>query len=200
MDIPLSCRCSKLTGAAANVHPARIRRIVCMCDDCQAYAHYLKREDLLDANGGTEVVPLVPAALKITAGKEHLRCLRLTGKGMYRWYAGCCNTPIANSMQSPKIPFAGVVRAFIKWNDADFPSPVYARVQAKFGIGEIPADARRTASFKVIVTTVGFLLRGWLRRQFRPSPFFDAAGQPVVEPYILTHAEREKLRRVPQVR
>src|SRR6185436_6305502 len=136
-----------------------------------------------------------------TRGIENLRCLRLSDKGMLRWYAGCCNTPVANSMPSAKTPFAGVIHNILKFSRSTGSreavlGPIYARVQAKYGVGILPEDAHPTASLKVILNTAGFLLRGWLQRQHKPSPFFDAINaKPVVEPYILTSGEREKLRR-----
>ena len=112
MDIPLKCSCGAMRGFVHDISSQRGHRTVCMCNDCQAYAHYLGQAiTVLDANGGTDVVPVAPANLEITQGIENLKCLRLTEKGMLRWYAGCCNTPIANSAAISKIPFAGLIHS-----------------------------------------------------------------------------------------
>lgn len=190
-DISLECRCGSLQGVVTGGVTGP--RMICLCDDCQAYAHYLNRAgDILDANGGTDIFPVRPAHLKITRGLENLKCVRLNETGMYRWYAGCCNTPVANSMPAPKFPFAGVFHLLVKRGDA---GPVRARVQGKYGIGSLPEGTHQTVSPGVILRVLAFLLPGFIGRQHQPSPFFDAAGKPVVAPKILARSEREDLRR-----
>lgn len=168
--------------------------MVCYCDDCQTYAYFLERaKEILDGNGGTEVFPVVPSALTFTGGKEHLRCVRLSPRGMYRWYAGCCRTPIANTMASPRIPYAGVVHEIL--GDGDL-GPVRARVQGRFAIGTPSPDTHRTVTPGIIARVLRFLLVAWLRGGRRPSPFFDSqTGKPVAEPRVLTLAERDELRK-----
>src|SRR4051812_9540883 len=103
--IDLGCTCGAVRGVAT-VTSSSAHRLICMCEDCQAFAHFLGRpKEILDANGGSDIVHLIPPKFSITQGKKQIRCLRLTEKGMYRWYAGCCKTPIANSMGTPKVPF-----------------------------------------------------------------------------------------------
>jgi hypothetical protein len=199
-NISLKCRCGLLWGKVINVSNTMGLRGVCMCDDCQAYVHYLGcAKEVLDKNGGTDVFPVVPANLKITQGIEQLKCLRLTENGMFRWYAGCCKTPIANSMRSYKIPFAGVIHLIMDHksdgvNREEAIGPVRARFNAKFGIGNSSMDAL-IPTLGLILNTVFFLLRGWIKGLHKPSPFFSAEGKPVVEPYILSALERENLRK-----
>jgi hypothetical protein len=203
LSVPLKCTCGVLRGVANGISKSGGNRIVCMCDDCQAYAHFLGRaREVLDDNGGTDVFPVTPSNLKITHGIENLKCLRLTDKGMIRWYSGCCNTPIANSMPSFKVPFAGVIHTIMdhagdtKTRDEAL-GPIRARIWGKYGIGKLPQDAYRTASLGIIFRTLRFLSFAWLKRQHTPSPFFDSdTGKPKVEPYILTSAERDDLRKL----
>jgi len=200
--VSLRCACGSLRGVASSSSES-LGRIVCMCDDCQAYAHYLGRAtDILDSNGGTDVFPLAPSNLRITHGLENLRCLRLTHKGLFRWYAGCCKTPIANTMSSAKIPFAGVIHTIMDHSGdgktrEEALGPIRAKVWGKYGTGNLPQDAHQTASLGIIIRTIRFLLFAWIRRQHIPSPFFDPATfKPKVEPYILTSDEREDLRKL----
>lgn len=201
MNVSLKCRCGALRGTVEDVPRSGWARVVCLCDDCQAYAHYLGRaSDVLDANGGTDIYPVAPASLKITRGLEHLKCLRLTGKGMLRWYAGCCKTPIANSAPYAQVPHNGVVHVIMDHaadgttRDAAL-GPIRYRIFGKFGIGKLPPGTLDKASLPVVLGTIGFLLGGFLRRRYQPSPFFDPkTGQPSVTPYVLTTPEREALR------
>src|SRR5690349_24000361 len=109
MKIRLRCRCGKLQG---EVEAARVAaRAVCYCKDCQAFARFLKTQDVvLDAAGGTEVEATLPAAVRFTHGLEHLACMSLSPKGIYRWYASCCNTPVGNTPRDPKMSYVGLVR------------------------------------------------------------------------------------------
>lgn len=171
-----------------------------MCDDCQTYAHYLGRsEEILDAHGGTEIFQMRPSQLRLTEGTDNLRCVRLSPKGLMRWYAGCCKTPVGNTLSSAKVPFVGVFHLFMHHEDGgpsrdEILGPLRGKVQGRFSRGEMPADAHRTAPAGLILRAGWFLLGGWIRGQQRPSPFFDAAGRCVVEPTILTLEERERLR------
>ena len=199
VDVSLKCHCGAVRGRATSVNPAAGFRIVCMCDDCQAYAYHLGRSDeVLDANGGTDIFQLTPAQLTLTQGTENLRCLRLTERGLLRWYAGCCNTPIANTLASAKMPFAGVPHTFMD-HAADGQSrdealgPVVARVQGRFGKGEMPEGTHRRAPFGAFGRIAKNLFLGWLRGKHRPSPFFDpSTGHPTVEPSVLSRTERER--------
>ena len=93
----LQCRCGEVRGVVTDVSPNTVNRVVCYCDDCQAFLHHLGRADLLDAHGGSDIVQIAPASLSFVHGKERIVGLRLTPKGLYRWYASCCRTPLAVS-------------------------------------------------------------------------------------------------------
>lgn len=201
IHIPLKCKCGALQGFADVPASHKGGRFVCLCDDCQAYAHYLgSAQDVLDKNGGTDILPIAPANIKITQGIENLKCCRLSDKGMYRWYAGCCNTPIGNTPPSTKSIYVGVCSPIMNYpkdntlRDSEL-GPISARLQGKYGIGPLPADALQSVSLPVILRIIRFMLGAFLKRQQKPSPFVDpATGQLRVEPYILTPAERDALR------
>ncbi|MBY0371355.1 hypothetical protein K2X33_11755 [bacterium] len=191
--LSLRCKCGALRGAAHGLSPKTGLRSVCYCNDCQAYAHFLGRaSDILDADGGTDIFPVQPAQLEITLGHENLTCVRLSEKGMYRWYTDCCNTPIANSMAWPKMPFAGVVHSIMDYAASgtkrdEALGPIRARSQGKYG----------TPPMSFLFRVVGFLLRGFWKKQHQPSPFFHADGRPRARPRILSPVEREALKHRP---
>jgi len=75
MDHPLQCRCGILKGYV--VHSAGVNRCVCYCSDCQAFAHFLGRpSEILDAQGGTDVIQTRPANVTFTQGPESLARFR----------------------------------------------------------------------------------------------------------------------------
>ena len=112
MDLPLRCRCGRMRGVASDVSPSTGFRFVCYCKDCQAFARFLERADVLDPAGGTDIFQMPPGRVRLTAGTDALRCLRLSNK-VLRWYTNCCRTPIANTAARPHFPVIGVVHSFM---------------------------------------------------------------------------------------
>ena len=192
----LRCRCGTVHGTVTNAGPDTVNRTVCYCDDCQAALHHLKRTDLLDAHGGTDVVQVAPAALRFDRGADRIACLRLTPKGLYRWYASCCNTPLGNTL-GPAIPFVGiVVQAFD--TGARGPDDVFGKprgaVRGRFAIGTPPPDTDK-GNLRLLLHAMRMVL-GWkMRGQTWPHPFFDRATRAPVYPVtVLSTAERDALR------
>lgn len=189
-NLALQCRCGQIKGRAIKVYPTDGTRVVCYCRDCQAFAKVLNAADrVLDAQGGTDIYQLPPARLQIHQGQEQIRCLRLSEKGLYRWYAGCCNTPIANTL-APRIPLVGLLHSFISDPDADAKTgPVRARVNLGSATGEVPREDVRAAPARGYVRKLLFKMLCWkLSGKGRPTPFFTA-GKPITEPRIITPGE-----------
>jgi Family of unknown function (DUF6151) len=89
-------------------------RFLCYCTDCQAFARFLERPDVLDAAGGTDIFQMPPGRVTLTAGADALRCLGLHARGkVLRWYADCCGTPITNAASSPRFPVVALIRSFM---------------------------------------------------------------------------------------
>ncbi len=196
MDAELRCRCGEVHGHVKNASSKTGNRIACYCDDCQAFAHHLHRADVLDAHGGTDIVQVAPASLSFARGVDRIAGLRLAPKGLYRWYASCCNTPLGN-MLSPAVPFIGIAaQAFdvdAQTADGVFGKPVGA-ILGTYAIGEPPPGSTRLNPWfilGVIRTILGWRLRGlgW------PHPFFDRATRAAIYPItVLTYEQREALR------
>ena len=86
LDLPLRCRCGHVRGIASAVSSSTGGRVLCYCKDCQAFARFLERADVLDAAGGTDIFQMPPGRVNLTAGMDAVRCLRLSNRGVYRWY------------------------------------------------------------------------------------------------------------------
>jgi len=196
--IDLECRCGSFRAVSNGMSRKPTMRAVCYCDDCQAYAHFLgKHSAVLDEHGGTETVWFAPADLRITQGAEHLGCVRLTAKGGFRWYAACSRTPFGNTAPAAGIPMVSVVHPML--GDAAIREQAYgpltARIQGRFALGAPPPGTFSGMPLGGLLRAAGFLLRTRLRGQHKPSPVRDAkSGAPLVEPTILTTAERDALR------
>lgn len=197
-DVELQCRCGKVHGWLRDASPNAVNRVVCYCDDCQAFLHHLDRADLLDAHGGSDIVQVAPSALSFDRGSEHITAVRLTPGGLYRWYASCCRTPLGNTV-SPRLPFVGIVTELFQKApsarpcDEVFGAP-RGRILGKFAIGEPPSGSVRP-DVRLLARMVWKVL-GWrLRGKAWPHPFFDrASGNPKYPVTVLSTAEREALR------
>ena len=197
-EIPLRCTCGALEGAALDVYPRAGCRVVCYCKDCQAYARFLARPGITNDRGGTDVFQMAPAKVRITSGLGALSCVRLSDKGMYRWYCGSCRTPLGNTL-GPRIPFIGLVHTFMdhgrdgRARDEVLGAPL-AHVQTKSAIGPSPSAGPRSSMPRVIGRTVRLLGKWWLTGAGAPSPFFDdETHTPRVKPRILRPEERQAL-------
>jgi hypothetical protein len=196
-DIPLRCACGTLRGVALSVSPGAGCRVVCYCDDCQAFAHFLARPGVTDEWGGTDIFQMAPSKVRITSGADALRCVRLSDKGMHRWYCGECKTPVGNTV-SPRVPFVGLIHTFMDHGgDGRARDDVLGRplgyVQTKFAVGK-PSSGRRSSLLRVIGRSVKLLGKWWLTRAGSPSPFFDdKTHTPRLKPRVLTVEERRAL-------
>ena len=192
-DAALSCRCGEVRGSVKNAAPGTVNRVVCYCDDCQAFAHHLGRTDLLDAHGGTDIVQVAPGSLVFHQGTERIEGVRLTTNGLHRWYASCCNTPLGNTV-GPAIPFVGIV-ARVFGGDADriFGTPIGA-IYGKYAIG--PAPAGSTGWNVRLYARAIWSVLGWrVKGQTWPHPFYErTSGAPTRRLTTLSPAEREALR------
>jgi hypothetical protein len=195
LDLPLRCRCGRMRGVASNVSSSSGFRFVCYCRDCQAFARFLGRADVLDRAGGTDIFHMPPARVKLTAGKDSLRCLCLSGK-VLRWYAECCRTPIANTPARPGFPVIGMVHSFMD-HAADGRSrdevlgPPLCRIFERSAAGPLPRNAPPPPSVGLFARRASKLLGWWLRGLARPTPFFDVRTKtPRAVPRALTERER----------
>jgi hypothetical protein len=193
MDHPLQCRCGAVAGSVASPHVGV--RVVCYCLDCQAYARFLDPQaPPLGANSGTEVVATQPRHVRFASGLERLQCMSLSERGLLRWYAGCCRTPLANTPRDPKLPYVGLARPCLGADDAVERAfgPLRCAVNTKTARpGPVaPTPFGTAAALARILSHVG---ADRLTGRWRQTPFFDAGGRPVRRPQVLSGSERRAL-------
>jgi hypothetical protein len=187
-----------MRGVASNVSPSSGLRFVCYCKDCQVFARFLDRVDVLDPAGGTDIFHMPLGRVKLTAGTDFLRCLSLSSK-VLRWYTECCRTPIANTSAGPGFPVIGMVHSFTD-HEADSRSrdevlgPPLCRIYKSSAAGPLPPSAPGPPSVGFFVRRAPTLLGWWVLGLSRPTPFFDDRTQaPCAVPRVLTRGERAAL-------
>lgn len=198
LDLPLRCSCGRVRGLASGVSPTTGFRVVCYCKDCQAFARFLGRADVVDKAGGTDIFQMPPRRITITAGADAMRCLRLSDRGIYRWHTDCCKTPIGNAA-GPRVPLIGMIHSFMD-HQADGRSrdevlgPPLCRIFERSAIGPLPPTAPPPPSFGVFFGRVTRMLAWSLRGLARPNPLFDKSPNiPCYPSRVLTPSERAAL-------
>ena len=193
MNMAVKCTCGLLEGVV-QLQPNRPgKRLVCHCNDCQAFARYLERADeILDAHGGTDIFQISPSELELKDGVDQVACVRLTPTGMLRWYASCCRTPIANTSATPGLPVVGMINVFAHTSNSPaevdaFQGPAKLRIYARHAGGDQSTlDAHDAMPAALIAGTMWKLLQRRLRGEHRKSPFFDQAGRPIAPAHVLS--------------
>ena len=197
ISLPLRCRCGQVHGVANDVAPDTGFRFICYCRDCQAFARFLERPDVLDPAGGTDIFHMPADRVTLAAGADAVRCLKFSSR-VFRWYADCCQTPIANSA-GPRFPVVGLILSFMAGDaighDRDaLLGPPLCRIFEHSAVGPLPPNAPPPPSFRIHARRSSKLLGWWLRGLGRPNPFFDArTNAPISKPRVLTLDERALL-------
>ena len=192
----IQCDCGQFKAVIRRFPRESAGRLGCYCDDCQAYAAFLGRPDILDAAGCTEVVPVYPQNLVFTQGASLLQCTRLSPKGTFRWSTACCNSPIANTKDG--MPWAGVFAQAYTRKDPGFldktTGPVQSRIMGKFAKTTPAPGTPDTFNLRALAAVIPFVLKGKLFGKAKGSPFFQSDGHtPIHTPYVLSQEERRRL-------
>jgi hypothetical protein len=197
-DLPLRCKCGRVRGVAIDVSPSTGFRFVCYGGDCQAFARFLKRTDVLDPSGGTDIFQMPPARIKLSAGADALRCLGFSDR-VLRWYSDCCRTPIANTSAGPRFPLAGVIHCFMDCEASGHSrdealGAALCRVFERSATAPLPPNAPPPPSPGLYLRRIPSLLGWWARGLARPSPFFDDSTKaPRAVPRMLTPDDRAEV-------
>ena len=186
------CQCAKVVGDETDTRSAI--HAICYCRDCQAYAHHLGQPDaVLDALAGTEVVGTHARNVSFTSGTDQLACLSLSEAGLLRWYARCCNTPLANTGRDWRMPYVGLVHLCLRAGGEPL-APAFGPVQMHLETASAKGTPPRMR-WSQLKALLGFMPRIAAARftgSYRRTPFFTATGAPVVAVRVLSAAEREK--------
>lgn len=187
----IQCKCGAVRGQleGGGIH----NRLICYCTDCRAFARFLGDPDVLDEQGGTEIVQVAQSRLRFVRGEECLAAVRLSDQGMLRWYASCCGTPIGNTMASPKVSFIGLIHCCLDRSrlDEDFGTGV-ALLNTDTALGT--PQPKQRGLLGVVARFLWLLVTQRIGGRYRKSPLFDAAGLPRVTPKVLGAKELAELK------
>ena len=180
----ISCACGETAWTIKDNRNGR--HLMCYCADCQSFPRHLGQEDRHLDKDGTRIFQTHPGNVEFTKGAENLALLRLSPKGTFRWYAKCCNTPIANTMSSTHLPFAGMV---LPKDHPDF-GRVQTRFFTKYTDEKVKDESVLPAMLSMLARAAVIRITGGERK----APFFTPDDQPVAKPTVLTLEERNAAR------
>lgn len=197
MNHLLQCQCGTVRGY---VGAGATNRGVCYCKDCRAFARFVGPGSILDSQGGTYVVQTVQSNVTITAGHDRLACIRLTDRGLLRWYARCCKTPIGNTPPDYRLSVVGLVQACLEHGSGprieESFGPVRMAVHTKSALGG--RKPRSYGLLRGLFRILAMVVRARVSGDYRRTPFFSSNdGAPIAPPKVLTAHEREALRDAP---
>ncbi|WP_323767767.1 DUF6151 family protein [Marinovum sp.] len=190
MDAKFACRCGATEWHVAA--PRRGTRLICYCADCQSFPRHLGADVLTEA-GGTDLLQLAPSQVTFVRGADTLRMLRLSPKGLSRWYTGCCGTPVGNTLKSAKLPFVSLLCAAHQGEDRALGR---VRAQANTVWASGPGKPRKDSGLgRMVLAVAQRMLSERLSGRWQQTPFFAPPDwAPVAEPQVLSKRERLRAR------
>lgn len=187
-DLTFSCRCGSLCGhlAAAGVKPGA--RILCHCADCRAVELYHGCDD--PTGHGVDLFQVSPDMVTIDRGAEHLRLLQLSKRGLYRWYAVCCGTPLFNGLRNPKMPFMAIRSVLFQEPDR------LGRIIAEAFVPQQGKPPIHKNAGRMTFKLASRMIAAWVSGRWRLTPLFDMSTRlPKAQPQILSKEERRAVTR-----
>jgi len=184
--LQLACSCGQLRATMPGAAARSGTHVACHCSDCRAGQLHLGQPD--PAPGPVDLFQTTPDNIELTSGADHLGLFRLSPKGLFRWYATCCNSPLFNTSTSAKVPFVSLPIALM--DTPERVGPIIAEVNIRKPDGKKQNKGLARALLKLLPAILATRLSGRWRR----TPFFDIeTGKPVVAPHILSKDARAAL-------
>lgn len=180
-SLPWTCTCGHVV---ARVEARARDQVICHCRYCRAFARHLGHAKILDAAGGTRLILTTPNRVMIDSGVTDLAVLRLSRRGPFRWYAGCCHSPMINVFPNPSIAYASIVAQ--GFGDA---AP-YGKVFRVARTSATAPVAQEGNGFSLAFGIAWRIVSTWAKGGHRQSPFFGADGTPPMPVLRLTSQER----------
>ncbi len=142
---------------------------------------YFQQQD--PAPNGVDIWQTTQDRIRITHGADHLAALQLSPKGVYRWYARCCNTPLTTTLRFARLPLAGFLAA--RFDDPAALGPTRFQVFMKQPDGSYKHQGFNRIGARVVRMMIAANLSG----RWRNSPFFKE-NAPIAPPTLLSREAR----------
>lgn len=188
-DANVNCRCGKVHLTIQTGGPGK--HLKCYCKYCQGFArHFGEGQRLLDTRGGTSVFQLSPHRVEIAKGTDELAWFKLSEKGVMRWYANCCGTPLLNTLETPKLPLISLLTGNVHGVELG-PVKYHSSVE-NAAPGAVLSPAGRVALAGIVLGFLGRVIAARLSGNWRKNPFFGPDKMPITPMSPLSKEARDK--------
>lgn len=186
VGLAFSCRCGGIKGALLPTGSRYGTLIRCHCRDCRAGELFHSQPD--PAPDGVSLVQTTPDRLRFERGRDKLALMRLSPKGMLRWYAGCCATPMFATLSRPGLPFVDVMANVVTNGDA------LGRVKATVFLPAPGGQHRHKGAMNMALQIFLRMGAARLSGRWRDTPFFDPdTGKPIAKAIIPDANTRKRI-------
>ncbi|MEN8919418.1 MAG: DUF6151 family protein [Octadecabacter sp.] len=184
--MPFSCSCGGVTGTLAGISPTSGSHAQCHCDDCRRAIVWLGNAD--PGRDGVSYFQTTPDRVTFTKGQDSLAAFTWKSNKLLRWYAPCCNTPLFNTMSTPKISTASLLTTNAN------SSTLFGPVKTHGFVAKPNGKRGHVGLGRLIWAMLKRTTRARLTGTWRKTPFFRADGTPAAPVQALTHKDRAKAR------
>lgn len=173
--------------------PSAGTRVRCFCGDCQTAARlHDPDQDILTPAGGSDIWHTTPDRISIVAGAETLKISRLSPRGAYRWYAGCCGTLMLSTAKNLKLPFVSMP---LRQPELAVAKPMLGPVRclafAASARDHPDAPARNKGVYSTAARGILRAARAWLGGRAKNSPLRQSDGAPIAPVEVITLETRK---------
>lgn len=155
-------------AALHNASPSSGHQVQCHCDDCRRAVIWLGHPD--PGADGVRYYQTAPSHVSFRSGQTQLKAYRWKSPRLLRWYAACCNTPVFNSLDSPKWAFVSIMLDRLEQPEALGPCKAHAFILKSNGKRGHTGAAGFMFGFAK--RAIGARLSG----SWRKTPLFDGAA------------------------
>jgi len=184
-DVMFSCKCGTVRGRLCDVDAKSGMALTCHCSYCRAAEVHLGQPD--PAPDGVTLYQTTANIVQFETGREAVSAFRFNPKGMIRWHATCCGSPLFNTMAHPGTGFASLVVARVDTPDAL--GPVRTVLGKRNAAGKESYRGVMPLVLAMMIRTVRMKLSG----DWRKTPFFRPDGTANGEVILLTAAQTSAL-------
>ena len=144
----------------------------------------------MDEHGGIEIVQVASGNVSLSKGLGNVKALRLTKRGVIRFYAGCCGTPLFSTAPAESWPVSGMPVAVLD-ADAAARERVFGPIEfVPFKSGMLGTAPKRKGVLRQMARVLGQMKAA--KRMGRAGSPVWKDGRPIVEPVLITEAERAR--------
>lgn len=188
-----TCRCGETRMEIAVPAPSAGTHLRCYCRDCQTAARLNDPDqDRLSPAGATDVWHTTPDRLVLLTGAERLHICRLSPRGAFRWYAGCCGSLMLSTTKTLRLPFVSVPLAQPRLAEsAALIGPVRCHGFVRSARPGAGAPDAPSGSWYAVAMAVRRGIAACLTGRIRRNPLRQPDGSPIAPVEVISLARRK---------